>query len=58
MPVLATASGALPHEAGQGGSASSLAKPAVSPKPVSTGPGQSAVAVTPVPRSSPVRLRV
>ena len=33
-------------------------KPAVLPKSVSTGPGQSAVAVTPVPFSSAARLRV
>ncbi len=36
-------------------SASSLVKPARSPKPVCTGPGQSAVAVTPLPLSSPTR---
>ena len=38
--------------------ASSSSNPAASPKPVLTGPGHSAVAVTPVPRSSPARLWV
>ncbi len=44
--------------AGSASSASALEKPAVAPKPVSTGPGHSVVAVTPVPLSSPARLWV
>ena len=39
-------------------SSCSLVNPAASPKPVLTGPGQSTVAVTPVPLSSSEMLRV
>ena len=44
--------------AGSAALASSSVKPARSPNPVSTGPGHSVVAVTPVPLSSPARLWV
>ena len=54
----ATRSAGIHMNAGSAASASSLVKPAASPKPVSTGPGQSTVALTPVPLSSAERLRV
>jgi len=58
IPACATLSAGSHMIRGRAASASSLLKPAASPNPVSTGPGHSAVAVTPVPRSSPRRLWV
>ena len=61
MPATAfvATSGAETHIIGGRDSFSSLAvKPAVLPKSVSTGPGHSTVAVTPVPLSSTAMLRV
>ncbi len=57
-PQRATASADSHMNDGSAASASSLANPAASPKPVSTGPGHSAEADTPVPRSSPPSERV
>ena len=54
----ATSAAGTHMKAGSASSASCLENPAASPKPVSTGPGQSTVAVTPVPFSSADRLRV
>ena len=56
--ALATASADFQSTVGSIFSASCLAKPAASPKPVSTGPGQSVAAETPVRRSSAPRLCV
>ena len=53
--AFATAADSIHITEGSAFSASSLVKPARSPKPVSTGPGQRAVAVTPLPLSSPTR---
>ena len=61
MPATAAfaTSGAGTHmNAGSDSFSSFGVKPAVLPKSVSTGPGQSTVAVTPVPLSSTAMLRV